>query len=266
MLSLSSTAQAAAAVRGARAVDFEAYVLRPGELLDALEAAARGGARVRVRLEGAPCGNAARANRFAVAELRRSGADARLSLPPQAPLHAKALVADGALYLDDRNWGNGDLVLRDDDPHDPCVARHKRSALESEAELLRTASGGGTIVESESFGCGNPVYAAVDDAAELGLEPRVLVCARELRGNRRESAMLERLVRDGARVRVTQQTDKIALAGERAWIGSANATAAFAPPDALEWSVCSGNAAIVAAARARVEDTWSRARPLHHGS
>jgi hypothetical protein len=272
MLSLSSSAAAAAALRGARSATFVAYTLRRGAIFDALEAAARGGARVTVQLEGAPYGDAdgsfARANAATVAELRGAGVDARLSGPGDAPIHAKELEVDGALYLDDRNWGADDLVVRDDDPADAAVATHKRAALASEAALLRGSSlpgadaGGAPIVESESFGCCNAVYSAVDALAKRGLAPRVLVCERELRGNARERTMLEKLAADGARVRVTAATDKLALAGDNAWIGSANTTAAIALPDTIDWGVATNDRDIVAAVRARAELNWAHAKPL----
>jgi len=268
MLSLSSSAAAAEALRGARSATLVAYTLRRGALFDALEAAAGAGARVAVQLEGAPFGDAdgsfARANAATVAELRRAGVDARLSASGDAPIHAKELQVDGALYLDDRNWGAGDVVVRDDDPADPSIATRKRAALASEAAMLRgTADAADApIVESESFGCCNAVFSAVDALAKRGLAPRVLVCDRELRGNARERAMLDRLAAGGAQVRVTAATDKLALAGGNAWIGSANATAAIALPDTIDWGTCTRDAAIVAAVRERLERNWDGARPL----
>jgi hypothetical protein len=268
MLSLSSSTAAAQALRGARTATFVAYTLRRGAIFDALEAAARGGARVSVQLEVAPFGDAdgsfARANAATVAALRGAGVDARLSAPGDAPIHAKELQVDGALYLDDRNWGAGDVVLRDDDPADPAIATRKRAALASEAAMLRGAvdAGEAPIVESESFGCCNAVYAAVDALAKRGLAPRVLVCERELRGNARERAMLERLAKDGAQVRVTAATDKLALAGENVWIGSANATAAIALPDTIDWGVTTNAPDVVGAVRARAQANWERAKPL----
>ncbi|HTA38987.1 MAG TPA: hypothetical protein VK760_07925 [Candidatus Acidoferrales bacterium] len=267
MLSLSSTAEAAAAMRGARAVVFTAYTLRRGLLFDALEAAARGGSHVSVRLEGAPYGDTdgsfAGANAGIAAELRRAGVAASVSAAGDAPIHAKILDVDGTRYLDDRNFGSGDLVVRDDDPGDPALATLKRAALASEGELLRQAQPGqDTIVESESFSCCNAVYSALDDAAKRGLHPRVLVCARELHGNARERDRLVHLAADGAQVRVTKETDKLALAGDRLWIGSANASAAIDLPDTVDWGLRTGEPSIVAAARTRIESAWAHAKPL----
>jgi hypothetical protein len=267
MLSLSSTSEAAAALHGAYAVSLVAYTLRRGWMFDALEAAARDGAHVSVRLEGAPYGDAngsfAKANRATAAALKSAGVDALLADPADGMIHAKVLDVDGSRYLDDRNWGADDLVLRDDDPADAVIATHKRQALTSEAGLLRAAQPGDDIaVESESFGCCNAVYSALDDAAKCGFQPRVLVCARELRGNTREAAMLQRLARDGAQVRVTSGTDKLALDATHAWLGSANATAAIATPDTIDWSARSDDPRIVAAVRGRFESNWSHAKRL----
>jgi hypothetical protein len=267
MLSLSSTGEAAAAMRGARSVSLTAYTLRRGALFDALEDAARDGSHVSVVLEGAPYGDGngsfARVNAGVVAELRRAGVDASVSRPGDAPIHSKMLDVDGTRYLDDRNFGANDVVVRDDDPADPGLATHKRDALASESELLRNAKfGNDVVVESESFSCCNAAYSALEYAAKQGLHPRVLVCARELRGNERERTRLEQLARDGASVRVTKETDKIALRGDHLWIGSANASVAIDLPDTIDWGICSDDKTIVAAARARVEANWAHAKAL----
>jgi hypothetical protein len=266
MLSLSSTAEAAAEICRARDVAFTAYTLRRGAVFSALEASARAGSHVTVRLEGAPFGDAdgsfARANAGVVAELRRAGVDASVSAPGDAPIHAKMLRADGEVYLDDRNWGAADVVVRDD-AADPALTVHKREALASEAQLLRQAQPAeDPIVESESFGCCNAVYSALEDAAKRGLRPRLLVCSRELRGSDRERERLVHLAHDGVQIRTTPATDKFALAGEHLWIGSANATAAIAMPDTIDWGIRTDDASIVNAVRARVETTWKKAKPL----
>lgn len=289
MIRLSDTATAAAAVRRARNVDVLAYTLQRGPLLDALEAAARRGARVRVRLEGAPFGESASGfatyNRRIANELVGCGAVAVLArATPQTsaepPVHAKAIVAGERLFLDDRNWGAGDFVVADSDraaaravtravtsgvPHDAdgsAFALSKRGALQREAALLQASrAGADVVVESESFGYSNPVYGALRDLARRGAKPRLLVASREARGARERSA-LERLAREGVDVRLTASTEKFAVAGSRAWIGSANASPDFGNPDMIDWGVCTGAAATVAAARERVESRWNDARPL----
>jgi hypothetical protein len=287
MLALSSFADVRAAISQAREIDVLAYTLRSREMIGALEAAARRGAHVCVRLEGAPYddeGALALHNRRVAGELGRCGVDARLArADPARPVgpavHAKAIVTDGRLFLDDRNWSDADLIVSDDDANavsavadavaggapadaaDSAVVLEKRDALAREAALLRDAVGGdGVIVESESFSDRNPVYAALDELALRGLRPRLLVCAREVESNQREQKALARLERDGVAVRLDRGTEKCALVGSRAWLGSANASPAFGHPDMLDWGACTTDASIVTAARERAESRWSTAK------
>ncbi len=263
MVQLSSPREVFSALARAGQIEVRAYTLH-GPILGALKASARRGARVVVELERSPhqepYGGLARENRRVVAELRAAGADARLG----DPIHAKSIVADGTLFLDDRNWNASDLVLRDDDPVDAAsIPMIKHEALAAEARLLREARRtDGAIVATESFGCCNSVYAALDALAKHGEVPRLVVCERELRGNAHERDALLALVRDGVRVRVSADTEKLAAVGGRAWIGSANASVAFGRADLPDWGLCSGNSAIAGAVRARVESEWSRAKPL----
>ena len=288
MMSLSSTGVVLAALQRARVASLSAYILRPGVVEDALLDAARRGARVTVRLEGQPYADSQGAllagNRSAVAALRAAGADAQLvheSGSSGGGLHAKMLVTDDALYLDDRNWaGDGEeTIVRDTFAQDrtmaqdaiagdcarasPFFAVRKHDALASEARLLRSArSNEDVIVESESFGAYNAAYDALDDLARDGGKPRVLVAERELQNNAKELAVLQALVRDGASVRVTPADEKFALAGERGWIGSANLSAAFDRPDQIDWSVRTDDPVIIAHERAAFESRWTSAQAL----
>ena len=54
MLSLASLSDVVAAIGSARSIAFSAYMLHPGAVFDALEAAARRGASVDVRVEASP--------------------------------------------------------------------------------------------------------------------------------------------------------------------------------------------------------------------
>jgi hypothetical protein len=246
---------------GAKNVEVAAYTLG-GPVVRALEGAAERGAHVTVRLEGAPYGDArgrlGRLNARIAAQLRRAGADAALV----DPTHAKTISIDGTLYLDEKNWRSGDLVLREDDPKEAAsIPMRKSDALAQEAQLLAGAqSTDGVIAESESFGAGNDAYAALQRLGRAGAAPRLLVNAGDLRGSARERTILENLVNDGVRVRVCDDSAKLAIAGDRAWLGSANATYAGGPWDMPDWGLCTGNSQIASAVRTRLESEWSAAR------
>jgi phosphatidylserine/phosphatidylglycerophosphate/cardiolipin synthase-like enzyme len=263
VVALSSTREVLDELSRATKIGVEAYTL-PGAVVSALEAAARRGARVTVELEGKPYhdpkGRLADENAHLMRELRAAGVDAILG----HPLHAKAISADGTLYLDEKNWRSGDLVLRDDDSAEArAIPMIKHEALAAEAELLRSArSSDGVIVESESFGCCNVVYSALDHLGRSGAAPRLLVSSRELHGNARERRVLRNLVRDGVRVRVCEDSEKLAVAGDRAWLGSANATVVLADSDMTDWGLCTGDTEIVAAVRNRIESTWQSAKEV----
>ncbi len=257
MLELSSTDAAIASIESAKQVRVEAYTLH-GPVLRALEDAARRGARVDVELERAPFDDAKRhlaaENARIAAELRRAGAEARL----EDPIHAKTISVDGTLFLDEKNWHEGDIVLRDDDP--ASIPMTKREALDQEAELLYHARDcDGVVVESESFGAGNATYRALKVLGLAGAAPRLLVSERDLRGSSRERAALADLIRDGVRVRICRDSAKLAVAGDRVWLGSANATYAngkWAMPD---WGLCTNDAEIARTVRQRLEHEWAGA-------
>src|SRR5476651_2639868 len=111
----------------AKQIALTAYTLREGRVLDALEAAARGGAAVSVRLERDPLDDAAAtlhsANAASIAALRAAGASAEVTKPGEPVLHLKAAVVDGVAWLDDRNWASGgaERILRDTDPDDAAA-------------------------------------------------------------------------------------------------------------------------------------------------
>ena len=269
MITLASTEAVLRALRRARDITCASYALPPGPVLDGLAAAARRGAHVVVRLEGTPYKDAAgglqRANAAAVAALRSAGADARLlqQAPGEAALHAKAIVADGALYLDDCNWPrDGDTIVRDDAPSHARIATSKRAALASEARTIRAASRACVDIESESVSPYNCAFTAIDARAKRGERVRLLVSARDLRGNPKERAALSKLASDGVQVRSCPASEKFALAGARAWIGSANASAAFDKPDQIDWGLQTRAQDVVAHLRSHFEQRWIKATPL----
>jgi hypothetical protein len=259
VVELSSMGEVCQAVGAARQIDLQAYTVW-GPALKAVEAAAWRGAQVTVHLEGHPFGNPhlAKENEKIAAQLRAAGAAVTLG----HPLHAKALAVDGTLYLDEKNWRPGDLVLRVDDPAEAAtIPMMKHEALAREGQLIDGASSADrVIVESESFGCCNKVYSELHQAALAGAAPRLLVSSRELSGNVPEREVLEALVRDGVTVRVCDDSEKLAVAGDAAWLGSANATIAAPDSDSTDWGLDTHNTTIVAAVRSRLETQWQRAR------
>ena len=260
MLELSSTSEVIARLGRAKEIAVEAYTL-PSLVVNALECAARRGAHVAVELESTPYndsgGRLAKENAKLTSELRAAGAGATL----EHPVHAKEIKLDGTLYLDEKNWRSGDIVVRDDAPHPGTIPMTKHQALEREAQLLAHARRcDGAVVESESFGPGNATYSALKALGGAGAAPRLLVSERVLSGNGRERRILENLVRDGVRVRVCRDSAKLAVAGDRAWLGSANATVTFGDADMPDWGCCTGNAAIVGAVRERLEAEWKTSR------
>jgi hypothetical protein len=264
MLALRSIGDVLTTLARARHIDVQAYTLH-GPVLAAVEDAARRGAEVTVELEGRPFessnGHLAAENRRLARELRSAGAVTRLG----HPLHAKAIVADGTLYLDEKNWGKRDLVLREDDPVEArAIPMDKRDALDREANLLSEArAGDDAIVESESFGSSNVVEHTLAALGLAGASPRLLVSERELRADARERNLLDRLMCEGVRVRVCADSEKLAASGDRAWLGSANATSPYGRGAMTDWGISTGDAAIVGAVRARLERQWATARPLH---
>lgn len=258
MFTLSATGAIIGGLAHATNVEAQAYTIH-GPVLRALEAAARRGAHVVVELERDPFGNTrlAAENERVVERLRAAGADARLA----DPVHAKWVVEDGVAYLDDKNFGAHDLILRADDVAElAAIPTIKHRALDAEAQLLRGAQpGDDVIVETESFGCCNAVYSALDAIARRGVSPRLLVCDRELHGNAREGQVLGRLVDDGVRVRVCRDSEKLAAVGTGAWMGSANATVAFGSSDLPDWGFATSDGRIASAVRARLQDVWSKA-------
>ncbi|MDQ2679879.1 MAG: phospholipase D-like domain-containing protein [Candidatus Eremiobacteraeota bacterium] len=282
MIGVSSTHQLVAAIERSRSVTLSAYVLQPGPVLDALEAAAERGARVTVRLEGRPFadsgGELLRDNQAAVNALAQFGADARLQdasdADGQAPLHMKAAIVDGVAFLDDRNWpaDGDDFIVRDafatdasavlnalrgrKSTHNPCFWTDKADALAAEARLLYGSAHAKNVdVESESFGYSRRVYGAIKFLATQHVPVRLLVNARDLKANPREAQALERLRQDGVEVRVCDLDEKMALSGQRAWLGSANAT--FGVDDQLDWGLRTNAPDVVQTLHRRFEQNWS---------
>jgi phosphatidylserine/phosphatidylglycerophosphate/cardiolipin synthase-like enzyme len=289
-LQIATTPEFLRALDAAGSIRLSAYTLRAGadgsaQVIAALERAADRGADVAVRLEGAPydpggAGDLAKLNLDTIAALRRHGVDAAVVSDPRAPLHLKAALVDGRVFLDDRNWPDtgANTIVTTADPDDVAAVtaalhgRHgadghlatwKQRAQDLELDTIRYSSAHALDVESESFGAGS-LYGLLAQRARAGDSVRLLLASRDLAGNSREAAALAQLVTAGVEVRVGAAPqgaldEKICVAGDSAWVGSANATAGF--PETVDWGMRTRVAPVVDALRARFEQNWSGAQP-----
>ncbi len=271
----------AALARGSE-IALSAYVLRPGSAVErALERAAERGAHVVVSLEGRPYDGGRgpegerQANARTAAALRARGAEVRLTSPADVPVHMKAAVVDGTAFLDDRNWtSGGDAVISTDDPAEvaavraalagesagtPDLALDKARALALEAETIAAAPGDRIDVESESFGY-SAVFEALRSRAEHGAHVRLLVAEREYRSRHSsiERGALRRLGAAGVDIRITPSDEKLCIAGDRGWVGSANATDAGQPM--RDWGLRTSDPAVLAALQEHFCAAWASAR------
>jgi phosphatidylserine/phosphatidylglycerophosphate/cardiolipin synthase-like enzyme len=272
-----------AALRRAASIELSAYVLEPdAPVARALEGAADRGARVRVRLEGAPYAgrqpsdDLAGRNRRVAAELRAHGVAVHVTAKGELPVHMKAALVDGVAYLDDRNWPQDgrDTIVATSDADDVAaitsalagkpsadghLASEKHGALRLEARAIATASGDRIDVESESFGY-SAVSKALYERARLGAHVRLLVAKREFEeGGATERAALRRLARAGVDIRVAVNDEKLCVAPDRGWIGSANAT--YAPAPMLDWGMETRRPALLRDIAAAFERNWVNGRP-----
>ncbi len=290
MITLDTAAGFIGTLGNARRIAITAYTLHDGRVLRALEDAARRGADVRVRVEADPfddpAGTLHRDNAAALAALRAAGAHAEASGPGEPVLHLKAAVVDGVAWLDDRNWaaGGAERIVRDTDPDDVAavasavaggpgadahLATTKAAAQQLEAGVIAGAGSGPLLLESESFGNG-AIYNALLHRAEAHLPARLIVAGREVAeaGSRTERAHLARLAALGVEVRAGDPRhgdldEKLAVAGDTAWVGSANATYARDAAGAQrDWGLTTRDPGIVDGLRAAFERNWTAARPL----
>ncbi|MBV9737263.1 MAG: hypothetical protein JO177_03745 [Candidatus Eremiobacteraeota bacterium] len=281
MISFTTTAGVIQSMRRAHYIELTAYVLRTKRMLRVLEGAAKAGSRVKVRLEAFPYadpnGRLAQLNRDTVAELRAAGADAELvDRSGRRADHMKAAIVDGVAFLDDRNWPMGprNTIVVDNDRRDVGVIRDamggttenlrniavtKGAALSQEASVLSTdAVQRGASVETESFTAGTAPYRAVKLLALRGVPVRLLISKNDLK--RGTLAAARALVRDDVAVRITGSAEKFAVAGDRAWIGSANAT--YGRDDQIDWGITTTDRTLCPQLQARFNSTWRSARPL----
>ena len=265
---LSSVPALAARIAGAHDVALGAYILGRGPVREALIDAARRGAYVNVVLPRAPWpdpdGDCRRTNACAARALRAAGAHVRLLGPdPHTTFHLKAAVCDGIAYLDDRNWTRSgrELVVADDDPPAVALVRaalrgrggavdglatRKDDAQRLELDLIASAGSAPVTVETETIGAG-PLTAALAHHAAAGAATTLIVSGE---ASAHAGALLAQLRQAGVTVRTGGANEKLALVGERAWIGSANATfAGKAYGEQLDWGTVTADVPRVAAVK-----------------
>ncbi len=261
-------------------VALSAYTLEPrGEMVRALDTAAARGARVSVTLEGfAGRSDARELRRVALAnarDLRSHGVHVRLGTGGGDEVHLKAAVVDGTAFLDDRNWAaRGETIVATTEsdevsavrdaiagrPRDAgSLATDKRSALEREAAAIRRG-GEHVDLETESFGPGI-VATALRERAAGGAHVRLLVNDRiaSERRARGERALLREVARAGVEVRISAASEKLCVAGDRGWVGSANAT--FAGEPMTDWGLTVDDPSLLGTLAATFERNWDAARP-----
>jgi hypothetical protein len=264
---LSSVSAVIDRVGSARDVAFGSYFLPRGTMRDSLVAAAQRGAHVAVTLQADPYRNpfGARCNTAAARALRAAGATVTLLPSARAPFHLKAAVCDGVAYLDDRNWTKRgpEIVIADDDAADVALVRaglagsggadatlatRKDEALRREVELVDAARNAPVIVETERVAT-SPLTRALERHAASGA-PTTLVLGRTSRHSSREARTLAAFASAGVRIREGGTNEKLALAGNVAWIGSGNATGASGRgAGQVEWGMLTREPALVAAVR-----------------
>jgi hypothetical protein len=288
MVAVTTTDGLMRAIGAASSIDLAAYQLRSGSaLVAALEGAVRDHhADVHVSVDGNPFhdsgGAIARATGAAARELRRFGV--KVNEVTDHSVHIKAAVIDGRAFLDDRNFTSGghDTILETDQADDVALVRdaidrgrtgtdgrlatHKAAAQTLEVDVVAHGSGDCVDMESESFGYSGDLYHALSERAKHGDHVRLIVSDGELRDadSGAERKALAKLALAGVDVRVGASrsgvgNEKLCVAGDRAWAGSANAT--WPKGDPMDWGLETSDRTVVDALRARFEANWSASKP-----
>jgi phosphatidylserine/phosphatidylglycerophosphate/cardiolipin synthase-like enzyme len=257
LLTIGQTPDLVDAIRSARHVELDAYVLRNPFLLFALEQAAGRGAAVSVRFGDPPDALQRKSNLDAMEALQAAGARVEI-VPGYGPqsTHDKVAVVDGVLYRDDRNFtaDQSETILID---RRPDAARHyatiKSQALDEEAKLIATSRSRDLLVSTEALGAGKIVDALLS-RAQGGAHVRLMY---DSSTHDPDPDLIARLRTAGVEMRDAKNNHKAAIAGDAAWLGSANATSGS--PGMHDWGTTL-HGAPVAALRETLEYCWSAAK------
>ena len=140
-----------------------------------------------------------------------------------------------------------------------AIAVSKAAALAEEADVLTDAPRTQMIrVETESFTSGTAPYVAMKALAKRGVRVELIVSKGDL--NPRELGVLRSLASYGVAIRKTRTAGKLAVTGERAWIGSANAT--WGGRDQVDWGLRVDDPRLREALKKRFDSTWMHATRL----
>ena len=251
-----------------------AYTLSPrAAILQHLRAAQSRGIRTQLVLTGDGMGYAIDNNR----DIKASERGMHILLLDR-PIHLKCVVVDhGArVFVTDRNFAkDADLVLQlpsryalpleraaIGDPHDaPPLTVTKGASLDAEAALIDRAQR--TIsIETESFGSGNPVTDAIEQALQRGVHVHLVVAQQEATeaSHRAERALLNQFSRAGVIVDTSTADQKIAIIdGDTGWIGSSNATRMLR--DQIDWGYVTDDIRMLQTMQHAINEDAGRATP-----
>ena len=254
LLTIGQTPDLIEAIRTAHHVQLDAYVLRNPFLLFSLERAAERGASVTVRFGDPRDAVQRKGNLDAMNALQASGAHVEI-VPGYGPesTHDKVAVVDGTLYHDDRNFTTDktETILIDRRPDAPAhYAAIKSKALDEEANLIAKSPARDLLVSTETLGDGIVVDALLA-RAKHGAHVRLMY---DSSTHEPDADVIARLRSAGVELRCTDDNHKAAIAGDVAWVGSANATSGS--PSMHDWGTTLSGAP-VAALRETLEYCWS---------
>jgi len=264
-----------------RSIALSAYTLHAGsDIVSALEHAAQNGAEVHVRLGKAVSdshGDIDQKNAAVIDELTRH----RVIVTQTDSLeHLKAAVVDGKAYFDDRNWtANGSetvivdsrradvkavkAALRDGDAsfHSRDLALGKVGATRLEQDLISSTKRSTLEVQTETVTTASAVEDELLLAARRHERVRLIV-SDDGRKDPGERAALRQLARNGVEIRIGDGysgtgNEKFCVAGERAWLGSANASWAGKGHGSLDWGLRTNSRAIADALHHQFRDHWN---------
>jgi hypothetical protein len=220
----------------ATVVTISAYTLAPTSRVGrALIAAAARGAQISLVLDGNGMAGANRDNATAATIYGQAGVRVRLS---DYKLHMKACVVNGTdVFVSDRNWSASpasvvlqlptstrmqvERAILGQPESTGTFATRKDAAIALEAALLTQRRSHTVLVSTESFSR-SAVSEILDQRARAGDSVSLVVAATEYRTSPSERTLLAKLARDGVKIYLGRNDEKIAIDGDAGFVGSSN--------------------------------------------